>query len=288
MMRDAAESAHAAARDAPHAGELSIDTLVRPAGSVICPLAVARGGRLRRTGRAPGTPTRSLPRSPALHRRVRPVFAGRRHAARRPSLRWRTRRPQCGRTRARAGLDKGLLASCESIDRARLSRANQIDAAMLDNQLRYSVWSEENYRDWSWDPLIYTQLAGQSLYGLLARDFAPLPQRLRSAHRSGSRSCRDCSSRRAPTSCRHACRRSMPKPRVKQNPGVLSLVDELIVPNLATSRADERARLEHAIAGCAHGRRAHQQWLQTELRAAARRASSGSAASSSTRNSASH
>ena len=49
---------------------------------------------------------------------------------------------------------------------------------MLDNQLRYSVWSEEKYRDWSWDPLVYTQLAGQSLYGLLAREFAPLPQRL--------------------------------------------------------------------------------------------------------------
>ena len=47
---------------------------------------------------------------------------------------------------------------------------------MLDNQLRYSVWSEEKFRDWSWDPLVYTQLAGQSLYGLLAREFAPLPR----------------------------------------------------------------------------------------------------------------
>ena len=50
-------------------------------------------------------------------------------------------------------------------------------AAVLDNQLRYAIWSEERFRDWSWDPLVYTQLSGQALYGLLARDFAPLPDR---------------------------------------------------------------------------------------------------------------
>ena len=61
-----------------------------------------------------------------------------------------------------------LLGELGRIDRAALSRANQVDAAMLDNQLRYSVWTTEVYRDWSWDPLVYTQLAGQALYGLLA------------------------------------------------------------------------------------------------------------------------
>ncbi len=74
---------------------------------------------------------------------------------------------------------RGVLGELQAIDRSQLSRANQVDAAMLDNQLRYSIWSEEKYRDWSWDPLVYTQLAGQSLYGLLAREFAPLPERLR-------------------------------------------------------------------------------------------------------------
>ncbi len=46
-----------------------------------------------------------------------------------------------------------LLGELDGIDRAALSRANQVDAAMLDNQLRYSVWIAEAYRDWSWDPL---------------------------------------------------------------------------------------------------------------------------------------
>jgi len=76
---------------------------------------------------------------------------------------------------------RGLLAEISALDRSRLTRPNQVDAAMLDNQLRYQIWSDERLRDWSWDPLVYTQLAGQSLYGLLARDYAPLPQRLSAA-----------------------------------------------------------------------------------------------------------
>src|SRR5687767_4601208 len=58
---------------------------------------------------------------------------------------------------------RGLQAELAKIPRERLSRENQIDAAMLDNQLRYSVWSVEKYRDWSWDPLIYTGVAGDAL-----------------------------------------------------------------------------------------------------------------------------
>ncbi len=64
-----------------------------------------------------------------------------------------------GRARSLAWT-KGVLGELQAIERARLSRANQVDAAMLDNQLRYAIWTEEKFRDWSWDPLIYTQLAG--------------------------------------------------------------------------------------------------------------------------------
>ena len=130
--------------------------------------------------------------------------------------------------------------NCERIDRAKLSRANQVDAAVLDNQLRYAIWTEKSYRDWSWDPLVYTQLAGQALYGLLARDFAPLPDRLRSltveageaaaAARAGSAA--NLVPERVPAI--HA------ETAVKQNPGVLSLVDELVVPTWAHCRRPTR------------------------------------------------
>ncbi|MEY2919025.1 MAG: hypothetical protein RL261_330 [Pseudomonadota bacterium] len=168
-----------------------------------------------------------------------------------------------GRARSLAWV-KGVLQELQGIDRSQLSRANQVDAAMLDNQLRYSVWSEEKYRDWSWDPLLYTQLAGQSLYGLLAREFAPLPQRLnavtgRLEKLPGLLEQMRANIVPARVPAIHA------ETAVKQNPGVLSLVDELVVPNLAQLPAAERARLEQAIAGARAAVKTHQQWLEQTL-----------------------
>jgi uncharacterized protein (DUF885 family) len=157
-----------------------------------------------------------------------------------------------------------LLGELGRIDRAALSRANQVDAAMLDNQLRYSVWTTEVYRDWSWDPLVYTQLAGQALYGLLARDFAPLPERLRSLtarleQLPGLLEQARANLEPARVPAIHA------ETAVKQNPGVLSLVDQLVVPNLGTLEAADRARLERAIAAARTAVQDHQRWLEGTL-----------------------
>ena len=142
-----------------------------------------------------------------------------------------------GRARTLAWV-KELLGQLQGIERSALSRANQVDAAMLENQLRYSIWSEEKFRDWSWDPLLYTQLAGQSIYGLLAREFAPLPDRLRSVTARLEQMPRLLEQTRANlvperVPAIHA------ETAVRQNPGVLSLVDELVVPNL--DKLDPRA-----------------------------------------------
>ena len=159
---------------------------------------------------------------------------------------------------------KQLLAQLQGIDRTALSRANQVDAAILDNQLRYAIWSEERLRGWSWDPQVYTRLAGQSLYGLLAREFAPLPDRLRSVTARLEKLPRLFEQTRAnlvparvpPTHAETA---------VKQNAGVLSLVDELVVPNLKALPEADRARLERAIADARAAVKVHQQWLEQEL-----------------------
>ena len=168
-----------------------------------------------------------------------------------------------GRARTLAWV-KGVLVELQGIDHTQLSRANQVDAAMLENQLRYSAWSEETYRDWSWDPLVYTQLAGQSLYGLLAREFAPLPQRLNSVSARLEKLPGLLEQMRANivparVPAIHAAT------AVKQNPGVLSLVDELVVPDLAQLPAADRARLEQAIAAARAAVKTHQQWLEQTL-----------------------
>jgi uncharacterized protein (DUF885 family) len=173
-----------------------------------------------------------------------------------------------GRTRTLAW-NKELLAELGAIDRSKLSRANQVDAAVLDNQLRYSVWGEERYRDWSWDPLVYTQLTGQALYGLLARDFAPLPERLKSLTSRLEQLPRLLEQTRA-----NLVPEKVPsihaETAIRQNPGVLSLVDQLVVPNLGKLEEADRARLEQAIAGARSAVQAHQKWLETELKPRAR------------------
>lgn len=169
-----------------------------------------------------------------------------------------------GRARSLAWV-KAALAELERIDRSRLSRANQVDAAMLENQLRYAAWSEERYRDWSWDPLLYTQLAGQSLYGLLARDYAPLAERLAAVASRLEKLPRLLEQQRANlvperVPAIHA------ETAIKQNPGVLSLVDGLLVPALGALDEAGRARLQQAIDAARVAVQDHQKWLETELK----------------------
>ena len=173
-----------------------------------------------------------------------------------------------GRARGIAWV-RELLAGLEAIDRKKLSRANQVDAAVLENQLRYAIWSDQAYRDWSWDPLVYTQLTGQALYGLLAREFAPLPQRLRSVTSRLEKLPRLLEQARANlvparVPAIHA------ETAVKQNPGVLSLVDQLVVPQLGALEPADRARLEQAIAQARTAVQEHQRWLEGTLVPAAK------------------
>ena len=93
------------------------------------------------------------------------------------------------------------------------------------------IWSSEQLQEWRWNPLIYTDLAGNSIYLLMARDFAPLPARL---HSVGSRLSElprlllqvreSLDPARVP--------RIHAETAVKQNSGVLNLIDELVVPQL--------------------------------------------------------
>ena len=76
---------------------------------------------------------------------------------------------------------KAMLGELDAIDVNALSRENQVDAAILRNQLQGDIWNIETYQGWAWDPQVYSGLAGGAIYNLMARDFAPMPQRLKSA-----------------------------------------------------------------------------------------------------------
>src|SRR3546814_3097833 len=51
----------------------------------------------------------------------------------------------------------------------------------LHNQVEGDIWNVETLQSWAWDQQAYNGLAGGAIYGLMAREFAPMPERLKSA-----------------------------------------------------------------------------------------------------------
>ena len=73
------------------------------------------------------------------------------------------------------------LAGLAGIDTGRLSPQLQVDAQILANQLTRLRFMIDELREHEWNPMVANP--GRAIYNLLARDFAPLPDRLRSAAR---------------------------------------------------------------------------------------------------------
>jgi uncharacterized protein (DUF885 family) len=84
-----------------------------------------------------------------------------------------------GRARAdeRRGLD-GWAARLAAIDESALSAEHRVDAAMMAGSVARRVFEIDELREHTWNPLQANP--GQAIYQLLARDFAPLPERLAS------------------------------------------------------------------------------------------------------------
>lgn len=159
---------------------------------------------------------------------------------------------------------KGILAELDGIDAGKLSRENQIDAAILRNQLQGDLWNMETMQSWAWDPQWYSGLAGGAIYNLMARDYAPMPQRLNAAA---------ARMEKIPTLLAQM-RENIDPARVpaahadtvaKQNKGVLSLIKEFIEPNAGQLQGEERKRLDAAIASLTKAVEEHQTWLDKTL-----------------------
>ena len=73
---------------------------------------------------------------------------------------------------------KGTLAELSKIDLKSLSPEDSVDARILRNRLEGQVYSLETIREWEWNPTQYNP--GNGIYLLIARDFAPPEQRLKS------------------------------------------------------------------------------------------------------------
>jgi uncharacterized protein (DUF885 family) len=71
-----------------------------------------------------------------------------------------------------------FLDSLKTIDRDGLGFQNRIDYDILTHRLKSSIFRLDTLRSYEWNPRNYN--VGGAIYSLLARDFAPLEERLRS------------------------------------------------------------------------------------------------------------
>ncbi|MHC4844226.1 MAG: DUF885 domain-containing protein, partial [Planctomycetota bacterium] len=156
------------------------------------------------------------------------------------------------------------LARLHEIDIQSLSRANQVDADMLLNELESRLWQIETYQEWAWNPLVYVRLSGNAIYALMARDFAPLSERLENAAARLEQMPRFFAQARASLQSQR-----VPKihaeTAIRQNAGLNTIIEAMIAPHEGSVSGESKFRLQAAMATARNAVNEHQAWLENEL-----------------------
>lgn len=167
------------------------------------------------------------------------------------------------RAKSRKAYKKHLRAIA-AIDRNELSRANQVDADLLRADIDYRLWNLDTLQEWAWNPLMYVELSGDSIYGLVAREFAPLETRLLAAASRLEQMPRFLEQARGSIEPER-----VPKihaeTAVQQNMGLVSIIETMIVPQMAALTPATAGRLNAAIETAKDAIAHHQTWLEEEL-----------------------
>ena len=156
-----------------------------------------------------------------------------------------------------------LLEALAKIDRTRLTRDNQVDYAMLRNALEHSLWDLEVIEGWASDPRRYNSTASSALYSLVARDFAPWPERF------GNIVAR---MEKIPAYLAEARAQIDPArvPKIeaetlsRQNAGIMEIVDAALLPEVEASGVP-RNRFDLAVDALKTAVAEHQAWIDEVL-----------------------
>jgi uncharacterized protein (DUF885 family) len=161
-------------------------------------------------------------------------------------------------------LYKNYRRALRAIDRQELSRANQVDAELLRAKIDSNIWSTETLQEWAWNPLVYVEIAGSSLYTLMARDFAPLDERAEDAAQRLEQFPRFLGQVRGALQPQR-----VPKVHaetaIQQNQGIHSIIEGMILPHREELSAELAARLDTAIETATEALDQHQTWLKDKL-----------------------
>jgi uncharacterized protein (DUF885 family) len=156
------------------------------------------------------------------------------------------------------------LSALDGIDRGQLSRDRQVDALLLRNELEQTRFRVQDLQDFRWNPLLYTRIAGDGLYSLLARDFAPISQRLASLGQRLDEIPRFLTQERevlepARVPKIHA------ETAVRQNQGLKAMLDGEIAAEVAKLPGAEQEPLRASMARARTAVTQHQIWLEKRL-----------------------
>ena len=161
-------------------------------------------------------------------------------------------------------LQGDLLKRIENLPKRDLSHEEQVDLAILHHHLNASLWRHDTLQEWAWNPLRYTGLAGNAIYSLMAREFAPLPERLRSAaSRLTQLPILLEQTRSALVPARVP--RIHAETAIGQNRGVLNIIENTILPHLNELNSKARQDLTQAIDIARQAVEQHQKWLENVL-----------------------
>jgi uncharacterized protein (DUF885 family) len=150
------------------------------------------------------------------------------------------------------------------ISRNDLSRDRRVDAELLGQQLRATIWQLETLQEWAFNPLVYTALTGDAVYSLVAREFAPEAERLRNVAARLEQFPRVLKQVRD-TLVPARVPKVHAETAVKQNRGVLSIIKYEVEPLAGKLPTADRQRLAKAIATARQAIDEHQTWLEKEL-----------------------
>src|SRR5216110_526517 len=148
-----------------------------------------------------------------------------------------------------------------AVDGSQLTGANNIDFRILKENIDYQIFRAEELKEADWNPLVYMQSLANSLYLLVARDFAPAEKRIPNLRQRMEGIPRVIAQAKA--NLQHPPRVHA-ETTIEQTQGAINLVREGLSPVLdrAPQSKKELAPLQEKTAGALED---YKKWLQTDL-----------------------
>src|SRR6266576_6920246 len=147
------------------------------------------------------------------------------------------------------------------IDGSQLTGANNIDFRILKENIDYQIFQAEELKEPEWNPLVYMQSLANSLYLLVARDFAPAEKRIPNLRQRMEKIPRVIAQAKANL---HHPPRVHTETAIEQTQGAINLVREGLAPLLdrTPQMKKDLAPLQEKTAAALDD---YKKWLQNDL-----------------------